>query len=218
MRTRFLMIALGLTASLLWTGTTRAGVVSSGDHIKVFPGVGTSYGGGGPFRIDNLTTGQNSVLNTFCLERDEFLSFNTKYVAQLSTSADKGGRNTDSGDPLDTRTAYLFSHYFHNTLGGLMGANSWSTADLQEVFWFLEDEFIGEGHVLTTNAQGLLNLATANNNGSLYDVRVMNLYGLGGEHKQSLLTAGVPEPATLVMWGVFGACGLMYVRRRRKAA
>jgi hypothetical protein len=203
---------------LLWTGTTRAGVVNSGDHIKVFPGVGPSYGGGGPFRIDNLTTGQNSVLNTFCLERDEFLSFNTKYVAQLSTSADRGGLNTDSGDPLDTRTAYLFSHFFHNTLSGLL--SGWTTADLQEVFWYLEEELPANHDLSTTGAKALYKLAQDNKSstGSLYDVRVMNLYGLGGEHKQSLLTAGVPEPATLVMWGVFGACGLMYVRRRRKAA
>lgn len=218
MKTRSLTIAaLLLGLSLPGISVARAGVmpVESGDHIKLFdlnddvhyP----QYSNGGPFRVDNLETAAANDLITFCMERDETIWYGQEYVADLSTIAQRGGVNTNDGDPLDPLTAYLFTNFYHGTNGG----NTWSTADLQEVIWFIEEEF--DTHLLSPGALVLKGLAETNSNGSLYDVRVMNLKDLAGNHGQSMLTV-VPEPATVVLWGICGVCGLLVVRRRRRAA
>ncbi len=213
MKTRSMMIvALLVGGSMCGATVAHAGImpVNSNDWIKVFDAGGTHYSNGGPFRIDNVTTNQGNVLTTFCLERDETLTYGTKYRVELSTIAQLGGVNTKLGDPLDSMTAYLFTNFHHGTNGG----NAWNTADLQEAIWYIEEE-LPSNHTLSSGAQTLYTLAANNANGSLYDVRVMNLFDANGKHAQSLLTV-VPEPATLVMWSLFALCGLMVVRRRQR--
>jgi hypothetical protein len=195
--------------------------VETGDHIKLYDADGR-YSNGGPFWVDNLRdNGKRDTqreFQTFCLERDETLSFDTDYRVELSKTAWMGGVNTDAGDPLDVKTAYLYSNFFYHT----DLAKTWSTQNLQEVIWYLEDEFANENHNLSGGAKALLAMVknlnfTADEEQSLFNVRVMNLYDAAGNHHQSLLTV-VPEPATVVLWGICGACGLIMVRRRKRVA
>jgi hypothetical protein len=210
------IVAVCLGLGWLVAACAQAGIippVESGDTIKLDRAPGLVYDSGGPFRVDNLTSGETNVLTTFCMERDEYISFGTPYRAELGTVALLGGKNTDTGDPLDSRTAYLFSNFYHGT----NGAASWSTADLQETIWYIEEELLPT-HTLSTGAQALYNIATGvQHHDSLYDVRVMNLYSSTGGHCQSMLTV-VPEPATVVLWSICGVCGLIMLHRRRKSA
>ena len=209
------MAAACLGLGLLVASSASAGMipVESGDTIKLFGDTGLPrYDGGGAFRADNLKTAEPNDLITFCLERDEYISFDTPYRAELGTVALMGGQNTDAGDPLDSKTAYLFSNFHHGTNGGGL----WSTADLQEAIWFIEEELTGYTlSSLSSGAQTLVNLAQANKNESLYDVRVMNLYDTANGHCQSMLTV-VPEPATVVLWSICGVCSLLFLRHRRQ--
>lgn len=166
------------------------------------------YSNGGPFWVDNISTGENHLLLTFCLEKDETIAYGTHYRAELSDIVLRGGANTDAGDPLDTRTAYLFTNFHHGT----DTAKGWSTKDLQEAIWFIEEEL--PGHTLSAGAKALVEESNKAN-GSLYDVRAMNLYQ-GDVHRQSVLTV-VPEPATVVLWGICGVCGLVLARRRKRS-
>ncbi|MHB9077045.1 MAG: hypothetical protein ACYC3X_06075 [Pirellulaceae bacterium] len=230
MKAKYLFVAVCLGIGFLSAGTAQAGFVASGQQIQVlgFEGTPFAYGGGrgGPFRVKNFSNPSVPDLISFCLERDEYLGFNTTYTAQVSTIAQLGGVNTNSGDPLDTKTAYLYSNFVKGTLNSLL--TGWTanelkgvSTNLQEVFWFVEQELpTFKENSLSVNAKKLYDLAIANtkdNGGSLYHVGVMNLYDANGGHKQSLLTTTAPEPATVVIWSVFGVCGLLYARRRQKA-
>ena len=234
MRVRISVVAVVFLGSMVWGSVAvRAHVipVETGDHIRLYDAP-DQYSNGGPFWVDNLRDNDPKAEKhyeflTFCLERDETISYNTEYHVVLSDTAWLGGRNTNSGDPLDSRTAYLYSNFFHET----DIAEDWDTEDLQQVIWFLENEFDGDrvknptgygyhdfgyGDLLAV-AKDLYDLADGiEHDGSLYDVQVMNLYE-GGTHRQSLLTV-VPEPATLVLWGICGVCGLAVIRRRKRAA
>lgn len=231
MRASYIFVAIYLVIGFLVTGAAHAGFVANNDLIKVLDTAGPRYGGGGPFTIDNVTDPSVPNFISFCLERNEYLNWNTEYRVELSPIAYMGGLSGQTvgglGDPLDTKSAFLYSNFFHGTLNGLL--SGWTASDLQEmpkslqeVFWFIEGELPGTTYAsLSGKAKKLYDLAsskTLNNGGSLYDVSVMNLYHpTTGAHQQSLLTT-LPEPASVVMWAVFGVCGLMYARRRRKAA
>jgi hypothetical protein len=224
---RFIFVAVCLGVGFLVTGAAHAGWVASGDLIKVLDTAGPRFDGGGPFTIDNVTNPLAQDFVSFCLERNEYLNFNTEYRAELSPIAFNGGvggridinlgDRVVPGDPLDTKTAFLYSNFFHGTLNNLL--SGWTTVDLQKVFWHIEQELPCDFNLFkNAKAKELYNLANTKSNGSLYDACVMNLYHpTTGVYQQSLLTT-VPEPATIVIWGVFGACGLLYARRRRKAA
>ena len=87
--------AVCLGFGLLVASSARAGIippVQSGDIIKLYGDTGLPrFDGGGPFRVSNLTSGETNALKTFCLERDEYISFNTPYRAELGTVALLGG-------------------------------------------------------------------------------------------------------------------------------
>ena len=103
--------------------------------------------------------GHTESFQTFCVETDEYIfSGNKIYVSESFVNGDpgshawKGGANTDGGDDLDIRTAYL---YYQFATGNLDGYNYGSggygdltraqtAGALQRVIWALEEEGGGD--------------------------------------------------------------------------
>lgn len=105
--------------------------------------------GGGEFGADILGKGGNPDFYTFCLERNEGLSFNTAYNYTTSNAAEAGGVGGGNPDPISEGTAYLFERFSNGTLPGYSFATGSPAANaaraasgrtLQNAFWGLENE------------------------------------------------------------------------------
>lgn len=108
----------------------------------------TSYGGG-EFAADIIGVGGNPDFYTFCLERNEGLSFGKNYDYTTSGAAEAGGYGGGSPDPISEGTAWLYEAFSKGTLTGYSYATT-TAADLlaraasgralQNAIWALEDE------------------------------------------------------------------------------
>ena len=118
--------SIALVAVIAFGGNAQAVPVQTGDYVMFYDGPGTT--GGGEFYVDILgkgSTSQKYDFTTFCLEKDEYIGFGTPfYVAGISGQALNGGVNTNAGDPLDPRTAYLYYKFVTDTLGQGLGNGS----------------------------------------------------------------------------------------------
>jgi hypothetical protein len=128
---------------------------------------------GGEFIVESSSTlnvvyDANGEFRTFCLELNEQLNQTTTFDAAVNTVAHEGGVGGGSPDPLDPRSAYLYTQFRAGTLTGYNydmtdSANmdgitrSDSARALQLAFWALEEEITltldGQG-----NAQSLSNI------------------------------------------------------------
>jgi hypothetical protein len=142
------------------------GVVSNGGIGKSVRYYGYYTGNGGEFTVygsgltlDNSlyasTTsgigGHEESFQTFCLERDESThdSGVNVFVSQSfvngseGSHAYKGGINTDGGDDLDERTAYLYYQFATGNLSNYSytSGRATSAGQLQAAIWYLEDEY-----------------------------------------------------------------------------
>lgn len=155
---------------------------------------------------------------TFCLEHSENFSPGGSYLVDLQTYAVGGGGGAVAGqDPLDERTAYLYSLFITGSLPGYDYANSLGErqADagrLQRVIWFLEQEI---GSISAGEETTWYNLSAAGIGQGLGDVRVANLYRVDGngarsEYQSQIVMFPTPGAASLLVLG-----GLTASRRRR---
>ncbi len=239
MKTKFTVAAvvLALTAMSAWAGTVKIEIGSP--HQSGF--------GGGEFKITVLTTieapsGFDDILpgswfDTFCVETDEYFHPGNTYYAVWSNAAMGGGSNVsgDTGtDPLDDRTAYLYTRFVEGSLraaSGESGTHYGSPDDaeaLQRAFWFLEEENGGANNYyaqLATSAVG----AGWSNPGN---VRILQLWdtwspaaGYSGNHQDQLVyfdegtppQEEVPLPASAWLGlGLLAALGVGRRLRRRR--
>src|SRR6185503_5146810 len=87
----------------------------------------------------------NSVFQTFCMELDEPVQLGFQWHYVLNSAAISGGGGATAGsDPLDPRTAYLYTQFWNGTLTGYDytpgPSRQQSAHELQTAIWFLEEE------------------------------------------------------------------------------
>ncbi len=232
MKNLAMLLVVGVVAA--GSGTCLAGQVRI-DHP------GDSYRNpsfsGGAFRATNVSGyngetggfgGSATSFLTFCIERDENVSLGSTYYTTIGTTAQDGGISGGSPDPLSAVTAKLYSE-FRSTgnYGNLaeLGNNLLDTANeirsLQRAIWHSEGELDGSEYTGDSLAVALYNWAVANNDGSIGNVRVLNLWRDAGhtQFAQDQLTLiPLPPAAWAGLTALGGVFGLGYVRRRQHNA
>jgi len=198
--------------------------------LKLYDSYGTTGGGeframptnAWPFQPASLgeVAGQ---LEVFCVEKNEYISFNTTYYATVNPYATGGGVGgqdldldgdavKDDADSLDPKTAYLYDQFISGILTGYDYANTGvgrvaSANALQHVIWFIEDE---EGKTWTDGDSSLRDIlyqdAVTNAGSGIGAVRILNLYGNANltRNKQDQLVKMIPAPGALLL----GSLGL----------
>ncbi len=215
-----------------------AGSAVAGPTVAVLKVYGYYAGDGGEFTLTpnlDLTerTGEMTTFQTFCLERSEIALPGSLYSVVVNDEAILGGNNNGptgdgGGDPLDSRTAYLYSHFRAGTLTGYdytVGPPRINSAKaLQDVIWYLEDEMDRTWDVGSLQDQFLTAAQAAVNSGEwvgLGNVRVLNTYKLDHaedeqyRNQDMLVTVTVPAPGAVAL-GVLGSCLVGFLRRRHR--
>jgi hypothetical protein len=180
--------------------------------------------------ITRDVNGLTDTFQSFCLERDEYITSGGTYDAVLNTAAVNGGVGGPEPDPISKGTAYL---YYQFATGNLIPYNYSGTVDqrkasadlLQKAIWYLEDEggssnsFVDAAILAVAGIGGTLADAKADSNGA-YGVKVLNLYAAGhaGDPrylKQDQLIV-TPEPFTMLLLGL-GLIGVAVIKRKIKS-
>lgn len=204
----------------------------------------SAWGGselGGPFEVHQEPTPAHPGLGmfgadegnfiTFCMERDELIDPGIEYDVRLN---DRTIGDDNDIDPLDERTAYLYTLFSTGTLDEEFNAWAGSTYDfeyldaesgevLQDAIWEIEDEdgFVYANEEFTDELIAFADEAVSEGGEwfgrGIGAVRVLNVY-LDEENRQDVLTfVPLPIPAAMAFVGLAGMGAIGGLRRRRLA-
>jgi hypothetical protein len=168
-------------------------------------------------------------IQSFCLEKNEYVSIGKTYNFTENIAAVNGGVGGPHPDPLSAGAAYLYYQFSQGKLTGYdytLDGRAASAAALQNAIWYLEEEGGALSdlltHVLKAEFGDSSTLADwrADNTGR-YPVMVLNLTSKNSAgaiiyNQDQLATVGhVPIPPTVYLLGG-GLLGLVGLRRKFK--
>ena len=195
---------------------------------------------GGPFEAEPIGFGAYAVQGlgelgaaagnylTFCVELNEHIGNNTTYNAKVNTSAVNGGVGGGNPDPLDARTAFLYTAFLKGTLDNKLFAFSGDSVSygtavmgeaVQEAIWFVENEITNVSGI-AAKIVAMADAAVATNGEwfgkGIGSVRILNLTDANSEAKQDqLVLIPLPAPALAIFAGLLLVGGVSMIRRRR---
>jgi hypothetical protein len=223
--------AVGLAAGMVATASAVPTPDATGITVVRTSGYyDTSYGGGeftlkgspwaNPAHYASATLVAGGF-QTFCLERNEFLS-GQPFDGWLNTAAVAGGIGGGSPDPISIGTAWLYKQFAEGNLAGYNytpgPGRAASARALQEAIWMLEDELpVGPNPYISLVISTFGSLASAKADytsvGPNYTVRAINLYSADGTKRQDMLVYLPDGGMTLILMGG-GLLGLALIRRK----
>jgi hypothetical protein len=168
-------------------------------------------------------------IQSFCLEKNEYVSIGKTYNFVENTAAVNGGVGGPRPDPLSLGAAYLYYKFSQGTLAGYdytVAGRATSAAALQSAIWYLEQEGGSLSDPLKAlllaefGASSTLTEWMKDNNGK-YPVMVLNLTSFDTAGKilynqdQLVTVAHTPIPPTVYLLGA-GLLGLVGLRRKFK--
>jgi hypothetical protein len=213
MKLKSLIIGLALTSGSLLANTVTL--------------LDTPYDGnlsGGEFKA---VTSNHGTFYTFCLERHINVSLNTQYTYTIDTRALSGGNDAHdpvgagpAGDPLSKGTSWLYTRFALGNLvdsdgvGNYNDNHDYNAGLLQQAFWALEDEVGYENYsnYYVNLVQGIFSGA-AKDTTVATNVKVMNIWGINGQDKQSQLYLVPDSGMTVALLGL-GVLSLIAFRRK----
>lgn len=226
------------TVSLLYdpTGADAYSSGAGGEFIGRITGIDVPAMGPGVKILPDTAAYQ--TFQTFCLEYSEHFVPGVTYSWTMSTEAKNGGASGQfpvgsATDPLDARTAYLYTQFWRGALSQydyVLGSTNRSvtSAQLQNAIWYLEGErtLAQIGGVTSQAYLWVTEATTAVSSGGswhqrwgangLGNVRVLNLTDTAGNPVQDQLFLVPVPPAALLGLGMLGGIGGIGVLRKRR--
>lgn len=214
------MAVAGYTVTTTGGGGYGPYQTGQGGEFTLQPGGGLEWVLGN-YAANTKPPGYTNTFQSFCLEKNEYISTNTTYGVTLSNAAVKGGVGGSVGgkDLLSQGTAWLYNEFAKGILQNYNyndpTLRKTSADALQQTIWWLEDEIttkpVNSFATLVSTQFGSDNNAKLNNDNA-YPVMAANLLASNGAQSQDMLVV-VPIPPTVWLLGT-GLIGMGLIRKR----